>query len=212
MVSTMKDIYKNWPQSFIDGLDFLRGKDATYLSHPIYATRSAELFKSLCAGVLEQLAPDNDPVLFTELTIHDLRTYQRGGGEGKPLLDSLLHVSRVVADDLRIAENIYDTECLFFCLAVAQRDEHEARHFFHKILRPIVMMRRIRDVMSVIGEKGGKPRHCLYGEGMLLAMDYQRRHPAAAKTAVAKYVRNELLVNHRRIPAERTIREWLNKF
>lgn len=68
----MKDIYKAWPQSFIDGLDFLRGKDATYLSHSVYVKRSAELFRSLHAGVTDALGPDNR---FDAYTIHDLRGY-----------------------------------------------------------------------------------------------------------------------------------------
>lgn len=208
----MKEIYNNWPKSFVDGLDFLRGKDATYLTHPVYVERSAELFNSLYTGVLEYLAPDNSPELYAKFTIHDLRLYQRMGASGDPIIDSLVRVSRSVADALRIAENIHDTECLFFCLAVVHRDESEAWHYFHRVIRPIVMMRRIRDVMQIMGERGGKPRHRLFGEAMLIALAYQRRHPTATYSAVAKYVRGELLVKHHRVPAQDTIRRWLREF
>lgn len=208
----MKDIYKGWPRKFIDGLDYLRGKDAVYQFHPVYVKRSTELFASLSSGILDLLYPNNDPSLFAQFTIHEVRAYQRRGDTHDPLIESLISVSRVVADDLRIAENIYGTECLFFCLAVAQRDESEAWLYFHKILRPAVMMRRIRDVSAVMGESGGAPKHRLYGEAMILAMDYQRRHPGASNSEAARYTRSELEVNHKRIPAERTIRDWLGKF
>lgn len=82
----------------------------------------------------------------------------------------------------------------------------------HRLIRPAVMLYRIRDSAHFTGMRGGKPKHKLYREAMELAGEYMRRHPEATGPNVARDVRSKLLVNFERPPAEETIRKWLRNF
>lgn len=207
----MKDVYKNWPKSFVAGLDFIRSKDDTVLEHPVYLRRTAELFNTLSAGIAA-LAAAGPAFNFAGVTRDALYEYHRAGGAGERELDFIIAAAKRLCESLRVSENFYDIEALSFCLLVVQGQHDYAMKYLHRLIRPAVMLYRIRDSAHFTGLRGGKPRHKLYREGLMLAGAYMAAHPDATYSNVAKNVRSKLLVNHQHVPAERTIRDWLSKF
>lgn len=207
----MKDVYQNWSNSFIAGLDFIRSKDETILEHPVYLRRSAELSNTLSFGVIN-LAAANPKLNFMGITRDALYNYHQAGRTGDPELDFIIASAKCLCESLRVSENFYDIEALSFCLLVVQGQHDYAMKYLHRLIRPAVMLYRIRDSAHFTGLRGGKPRHKLYREGLMLAGAYMAAHPDATYSNVAKNVRSKLLVNHQHVPAERTIRDWLSKF
>lgn len=207
----MKGVYKNWSKSFIDGLEFIRARDSTLPEHPVYARRAAELFSTLSSGVAELIAA-TPGMNFSAITCDSLYDYHRAALSGEPAHDFIIATAKRLCNSLRVSENFYDIEALSFCLLVVQGKNDFAMKYLHRLIRPAVMLYRIRDSAHFTGMRGGKPTHKLYGEAMVLCGDYMREHPDARNSDVARNVRRKLLVNHNRVPAERTIRKWLRKF
>lgn len=207
----MRDVYKNWSRSFVAGLDFIRSKDETILEHPVYLRRTAELFNTLSSGVIN-IAAANPELNFTGIPRDELYDYHRAGHSGNPELDFIIATAKRLCESLRVSENFYDIEALSFCLLVVQGQHDYAMKYLHRLVRPAVMLYRIRDSAHFTGLRGGKPRHKLYREALTLAGVFMAAHPDATYSNVAKNVRGKLLVNHQHVPAERTIRKWLGKF
>lgn len=179
--------------------------------HPVYIMRSMEIYNSLRNGVLEehQLAGGID---VTHVGRDALYAYYRVQCTGDDAMDFIITSMRNVCMALKVAENVYDLEGLNFCLFTLQGRDEEALTFFHRLFHPAVMLYRLQDAYHLAGLRGGKPVHRHYDEAMLIASVYRKRHSGATDTAVAKYVKSKLRVKYSRTPAERTIREWLQKF
>lgn len=207
----MKDVYKNWRRSFVSGLDFIRTRDSVLLEHPVYVSRTSELFQTLSAGVME-LAATRPNLNFSEIIRDSLYDYHLDERAGDPAMDFMIETAKQLCDSLRVSEVFYDIEALSFCLLVVQGRDKYAMKYLHRLIRPAVMLYRIRDSAHFTGMRGGKPKHKLYREAMELAGEYMRRHPEASGPNVARYVRSKLLVNFERPPAEETIRKWLRSF
>lgn len=207
----MIEVYMNWPKSFVAGLDFLRAKDDTILGHPVYKRRSAELFKTLSSEVIA-LASAEPSFNFSGLTCDSLEGYYDSGLSGVPESDFIIATARQVCNSLRVSEHFYDAEAQKFCLLVVQGDDKRAIKYLHRLVRPAVMLYRIRNSAHFTGMQGGKPTHKLYDLTMRLCDEFMTEHPDARRTEIAIGVRRKLLVNHNRVPAERTIRKWLRKF
>lgn len=207
----MIEVYMNWPKSFVAGLDFLRAKDDTILDHPVYKRRSAELFKTLSSEVIA-LASAEPSFNFSGLTCDSLEGYYDSGLSGGPEPDFIIATARQVCNSLRVSEHFYDAEAQKFCLLVVQGDDKRAIKYLHRLVRPAVMLYRIRNSAHFTGMQGGKPTHRLYDETMKLCDDYMHHHPGATHAEIARNVRRKLLVNYKRVPAEDTIRRWLRNF
>lgn len=207
----MKNVYKSWPKSFTAGLDFIKVKDEALLKHPVYIRRTGELFNTLSSGIIELLSSMSAQT-FTCITHDALYEYHRAGRSGDPELDFIVATAKRICESLRVSENFYDIEALSFCLLVVQGRHDYALKYLHRLIRPAVMLYRIRDSAHFTGLRGGKPRHMLYREALTLAGVFMAAHPDATYSNVAKNVRSKLLVNNQRVPAERTIRKWLGKF
>jgi hypothetical protein len=206
----MKDVYRTWPKSFVSGLEFIRTRDSVLLEHPVYVRRTTELFHTLSAEVAT-LATTAD-LNFSEITSDSLYDYYLEGRAGDPAMSFLIVTAKQLCDALRVSEIFYDIEALSFCLLVVQGRYEYAMRCLHRLIRPAVMLYRIQDSAHFTGMRGGKPTHKLYGEAMVLCGDYMHEHPDARGSDVARKVRSKLQVNYKRVPAERTIRDWLRKF
>lgn len=207
----MKDVYKTWPKSFVAGLDFIKAKDDSVLEHPVYCRRTAELFKTLSSGIMDMAAAS--PALnFSAITGDGLYDYYRSARYGNPEQDFIISTAKRLCSSLRVSERFYDIEALSFCLLVVQGKNDHALKYLHRLIRPAVMLYRIRDSAHFTGMRGGKPTHKLHELTMQLCGEFMAEHPDARHTEIAIGVRRKLLVNYDRVPAARTIRDWLSKF
>lgn len=207
----MKDAYKTWTKSFVAGLDFIRAKDDVIRTHPVYSRRVTELFKTLSVEIL-CLAAEEPKFNFSRITHDSLEDYYDSELSGVPELNFIVETAKRLCASLRVSESFYDIEAQAFCLFVVLRNEPRAIKYLHRLIRPAVMLYRIRDSAHFTGMRGGKPKHKLYKEAMDLAGEYLQRHPEATGPNVARDVRNKLLVNFDSPPAEETIRKWLRNF
>ena len=207
----MKDVYRTWPKSFSAGLDFVRAKDDNLLTHPIYTRRSAELFKMLSAEILDLLATE-PPFSFSGITRDSLESYYESGLSGIPELDFIIATSKKLCSALRVSEPFYDNEAQAFCLYVVQGNEMRAMKCLHRLIRPAVMLFRIRDSAHFTGMRGGKPTHRLYDVTMMLCREFMQEHPDAGPSEIARGVRRKLEVNYSHLPAVDSIRRWLRNF
>ena len=193
----MKDVYKSWSPTFVEGLKYIRQLDEKIIDHPIYNSRMTELFNVMSSEIRLKLKTQNERNDFGAIGLDDIHLYCRRGFRNRPVLDSVSEITSEVLDALKIAPNIYEKEGMAFVLFVAQGEDDDALEYFQKLIRPAVMLYRMREVMHVMGEKGGAPKHQLYREAMKLCRAYRQRHPDATKTAAAKYARSDLKVNNK---------------
>lgn len=208
----MNPLHTGWPSSFTNGLKYLVKLDRQSLDHPIYTIRSDELYRSVSAEVRAAFRAALGDTDISAVTLDDLYYHYTRRRRGVPELNFFCSLVEEVCADLIIAENIYDTECLFFCLLCVQDRDEDARRFFHKLLRPAVAIYRLTDAYNVIGLRGGRHRSAYYVDASVLAHQYRRRHPDARDTETAAYIYSCFSVNESSIPSKETIRRWLREF
>lgn len=207
----MKNVYDGWSVQFIAGLEFMKALDEAKFEHPVYILRSTRVLNRLRSGIFE-LHHNAGGIDVTMVCRDALYAYFRGRCVGNEAMDFLIASMRSVCTALRIAENVYDLEGLNFCLLTIQGKDDEDLPYFHRLFHPALMLYRLQDAYHLAGLRGGKPLHPPFDEAMFIASVFKERNPLASNTAVAKHVKSELKVKYSRTPAERTIREWLQKF
>lgn len=208
----MCSIHKDWPKGFISGLEFLRDLDSKSLEQPLYVIRFEELYNRVSSKVIVAWRTRFGDLDASGITLDHLYNYYSQGGTGVKELDFFIRLIRHVCQDTLIAEKIYDTEVLFFCLMCVQQRNSDARRFFHKLLRPVVAVYRLRDSVNIVGLRGGRHKKPQYVEASILAHLYRQRHPDARDTEIANYIFSCFYVNGEGYPSKETIRKWLKEF
>lgn len=208
----MCSIHKDWPKGFISGLEFLRDLDSKSLEQPLYVIRFEELYNRVSSKVIVAWRARFGDLDANGITLDHLYNYYSQGGTGVRELDFFIRLIRHVSRDTLIAEKIYDTEILFFCLMCVQQRNSDARRFFHKLLRPAVAVYRLRDSSNIAGLRGGRHKKPHYIEASILAHHYRLRHPDARDTEIANYIFSCFSVNDEENPSKETIRRWLRGF
>lgn len=208
----MKHVFDGWKPEFVTGLEIIRLRDESTPQHPLYITRSAEVYKLLAEEIRTRLScvlPDLD---IGGVTLGELYDYHSRGKTGDPAMDVFSSLTDELCDALRIARNVYNIECLFFTWFLSQDREDDAFFYFEKLLRPAVMLWRIREVSHIIGRRGGRSKHRLHAPAMKIALRHMKANPGESHVKVARYTRNVLAMSHRGVPAVETIRKWLSRF
>ncbi|HII1671925.1 TPA: hypothetical protein ACYZE8_002352 [Salmonella enterica] len=203
----------DFPESFLEQLENLRGRDANSFYHPLYQEKLTALFSRMSEVFFKRMRDAIGDIDFSDAPTLDVAAtfYLSPDTSEDPRVDYVISRVKVACDLLHVAQDIYGINIFSSLYCLARGERQLSRAFFSPLLVPSVSVYRLRAASRSRRGRSGRPLGKHFNEAMEIARRFRQSVPTAKRHRIARVVTGELNYRYRNAPTVRTVENWLKR-
>ncbi|MGU9777952.1 hypothetical protein ACV3J7_16435 [Salmonella enterica] len=204
---------EDFPESFLEQLENLRGRDAKSFHQPLYQEKLTALFSRMSGAFLKRMKGTIGDVDFSDTPPLDVAAafYLSTDPSGDPRVDYVISRVKVACALLHVAENLFGLNIFSSLYCLAREEPQLSRAFFSPLLLPSVRIYQLRAASRARRGRSGRPLGKHFDEAMEIARRFRKSVPTAKRHRIARVVTGELNYRYRNAPTVRTVENWLKR-
>ncbi|HGW6102673.1 TPA: hypothetical protein ACNIQM_000770 [Citrobacter werkmanii] len=204
---------EDFPESFLEQLENLRGQDANSFYHPLYQEKLNVLFSRMSEIFFIRMKAAIGDVDFSDAPPLDAAAtfYLSSEPSGDPRVDYIRSRVKVACDLMHVAQNLYGLNIFSSLYCLARGERQLSRAYFSPLLMPSVSVYRLRAASRSRRGRSGRPLGKHFDEAIEIARQFHLSVPTAKRHRIARVVTEELNYRYRNAPTVRTVENWLKR-